>query len=1184
MISRFFRAIWNFIKTPWVIALLIFLALILFVWFAGPYIAIADNAFLESVVARLVATAILIFCWGLYVAISHGRRRKMEMTDPEKAREFEKKEIDKTKLKEEIDYIKARVKAAIKTATRNNFYGPRSRSRYALPWYLLLGTANCGKTSLLLNSGLKFPINEQTDRHLYKLKPTEKVDALYGNEAVFIDTPGIYSEGYKDSLPHQLWSKLLACLFKVRPSRPLNGVIVCVSMRDMMDADTARREHLARTLRTRLSEVLKQLRSHVPVYLVFTKCDAVPGFAQFFTHLQRHEREQIFGCLAPGDSMEAGNIRVEMKELMQTLNSQIISKIHQERDLLSRSEMFQFPQELVSLSSRLEDFIAETFGPSRYHRPVMFRGFFFTSALSAHDILTSMLPGGELQYQTGFQPSMGNEMAKGFFILNLLQSCIIPEAKLAGEDKERVWGLRLRRYGMQLAAGALFLFAASFMGISFINNYANVESLDVAYAAFANEQKNAPAVLDAKDTLPELAKIEQTTLVYNPDKDSDITYGLGLYRGKKFEETTHSAYLGTLNSRFIPAIRKAAERKMDASLGNVSELKPALRAYLMLCQPSNINKKFLNGWLDKQWSEQYLGNAQVQTSMRHHMDYLLANGIVPVEPNADVVERAQKALLKIPLAELAYQQMKEESGENGQAPYTFRSALGESPFDGDTYPIPSLYTRSGYEEYLIARCPDIIRGLTDDGWIFGSNPILLSALDMDKVNKDVRAMYFRDYIQHWSKAVQELSVRTPSTLTDARKLSEQMTSGISPVVLVLREVRDNTTFVIENTPPSALEGALAAEVQRKAQQTVTRRTGAKVGQALVGTAAQSLEEMRQRAAEDAMKDALAVNQYFVPLVSLLDADGNPKPTLKAAHDALVSTGEYYGKLLTSDNVGQRVLAALLEIANEKDDTLRVLERASEKLPTPVRNWYAIAASGGLRHMLSMGAANINKAYQEKVISVYNRSMRGSYPFNPSSDRDVNLDEFASFFQAGGTLDTFHDAYLQPFVTRSGQLRSIMGRTLPVSSQAIVQLNRANRVQDAFFMSGRELGINFLLEPHALDSNLKQVSLTNAGKVVSYSHGPVSGAAFTWPPENGLPSQGVLETIDLNGITTRHSARGDWSLFRLFKGATIKRQSNNTCLLEVQQNGKWAQFLIQFRNKANPFDPSVCSFILPDSLY
>jgi type VI secretion system protein ImpL len=110
--------------------------------------------------------------------------------------------------------------------------------------------------------------------------------------------------------------------------------------------------------------------------------------------------------------------------------------------------------------------------------------------------------------------------------------------------------------------------------------------------------------------------------------------------------------------------------------------------------------------------------------------------------------------------------------------------------------------------------------------------------------------------------------------------------------------------------------------------------------------------------------------------------------------------------------------------------------------------------------------------------------------------------------------------------------------------------------------------------------LKQVNLSNAGKTLSYWHGPVQGAAFTWPTIGG---QAYLELTDLNGLTTKMETRGDWALFRLFQGGSIKRQDGNTCLMEVQRNGKWAQFLIQFRNKTNPFDPSVCSFALPESL-
>jgi hypothetical protein len=159
----------------------------------------------------------------------------------------------------------------------------------------------------------------------------------------------------------------------------------------------------------------------------------------------------------------------------------------------------------------MEDFIAEAFGPSRYHKPVMFRGFFFTSALSSRDVMAAAAREGELSFQTGFTATMG-DYAKGFFLLRLLEKCIIPEARLAANDKDQKWGLRFRRYGMQIAAVALFLLSGIFLGTSFMNNYSALESLDSVYATFEAEQKKTPTVADAGDALPELEKIARSTL------------------------------------------------------------------------------------------------------------------------------------------------------------------------------------------------------------------------------------------------------------------------------------------------------------------------------------------------------------------------------------------------------------------------------------------------------------------------------------------------------------------------------------------------------------------------------------------------------------------------------------------------------------------------------------------------
>lgn len=320
-----------------------------------------------------------------------------------------------------------------------------------------------------------------------------------------------------------------------------------------------------------------------------------------------------------------------------------------------------------------------------------------------------------------------------------------------------------------------------------MNNYGRIDAIDAARTSFAHARDSAPAPTDAKPVLPELQILEQTLNIYTPEEDSNIAYGLGLYRGHVFIRAVNAAYLGELNDRLMPHVRRTAARRIEQSLSNVGELKPALRAYLMLCQPERINRDFITAWLEREWSAQYMGDAATQAALERHMDYLLRHGIRPVQPDQTLLADARQALLKIPLAELAYQQMKEEAAESGKPPFTFRASLGDSmsPFEGDTYPIPYLYTKAGYEQYCLERGPAIVRSLTDDSWIFGANPFTLSILDINKIYKDVRAMYFRDYTRYWTEGVQKLAVPASQTLAEAAKTAERLTAGVSPVTQVV---------------------------------------------------------------------------------------------------------------------------------------------------------------------------------------------------------------------------------------------------------------------------------------------------------------------------------------------------------------------------------------------------------------
>ena len=1183
MFFKILKSLWNFLKTPWVIGLLITILASLFLWFAGPLIAVSDYILFQSTTARLIGIAFLFFLWGLLLALQNQRKQRKALENPDLLEKVIQEKQGKEALTEANKYIRDKVKYILKTVTTASLYESNNRSRYSLPWFLVLGTKDSGKTSFLLNSGVKFPINKETDRHLYELKVTNNVEAFFSNDAVFIDTPGNFTDSYKGTTPHNLWLYLCKCLFKARPTHAINGIIVCVSMRELLNADTAKSSHLAREIRERLDEAQRKVRTSIPVYLVFTKCDVISGFSQFFNRLSRIEKEQVFGCASKQGNMTIAEVHNELQDLLQNLNSQILQKVHQERVMAARGDIFLFPQELANLSTRIEDFIANTFEPSRYHHPTLFQGFFFTCALDSRDLLASSLQGGELLYQTGFEPTVG-ENATGFFLLELIKRVILPHKNTVEMTKKDKFRSFFHGYASQLLVGTFFLFGVMLLGISFMNNYSRIDVLDKNYIEFSESYAKTPYIYEPASALPELSEITKLANIYNPSEDSMFKYGLGLYQGDKIEDVVDTAYLALLNARFLPAVKEEVKSTLLLSLADPMILKQNLRIYLMLHDPTKINSEVLLSWLSTQWSNNYKGNAEIQSALLLHMEYLIEHGITPENPDAYVVEEARKALLRIPLQILVYQQLQEEAELGGEPSFTFRAVIGASPLSGDNYPIPYLYTKAGYEEYLIRRLPSLIQSVTSDSWIFGKTPVILSTLDINRLNREVRSLYFRDYAQKWNNAIQAIKVAPAATLSEINTQVNQLSTGISPITLVLRELKTNTNFILDKATesPSATENALAEEASKKAGKQLGSVVGGKAGKALVSAGAQKAQEVKEKLNKETQKDALNIQQAFADLQSLLDAQNNPSIVLKNANTKMMQLGEYLATILASDAPDQRILSVLLEIADEKDTLLRSVESAVNKLPNPIRGWYLAYNSATINRMLAVGAYSIGRAYQENVLKIYNKNLRYFYPVDSKSPQDANIEDFTMFFKAGGVLDNFNITYLRPFLDASGKPRTIMGYALPISQYSLNALEKANNVRRAFFLSSQGLGIHMMIEPYALDETLESVKLTTNGKSIEYWHGPVSGMSLVWPVQDG-DTTSELKISALNGIVTQHQTRGDWSLFRIFRNSTIKRKEGNTCLLETRLKDKWVQFLFQFRNKVNPFDPSICSFIVPKNL-
>jgi type VI secretion system protein ImpL len=101
-----------------------------------------------------------------------------------------------------------------------------------------------GKTTALKQSGLHFPIDLSDD--LKGVGGTRNCDWFFTEDAVLVDTAGRYVQQQSDpEIDAAEWLGFLDMLKKHRGKRALNGVILTLSLKELLGATSRRRENTA---------------------------------------------------------------------------------------------------------------------------------------------------------------------------------------------------------------------------------------------------------------------------------------------------------------------------------------------------------------------------------------------------------------------------------------------------------------------------------------------------------------------------------------------------------------------------------------------------------------------------------------------------------------------------------------------------------------------------------------------------------------------------------------------------------------------------------------------------------------------------------------------------------------------------------------------------------------------------
>jgi type VI secretion system protein ImpL len=1136
------------------------------VWMAGPFVSIGGWHPLENYVVREMAVVLIAAMLAGAGSVSFFRRRKGAAAIADAIAGGGA--VEDKKPDDDAIVLKDKMKDALQTLKTGS--GGKAEFLYDLPWYLLIGPPGSGKTTALVNSGLKFPLARgATPAAIAGVGGTRYCDWWFTDDAVLIDTAGRYTTQDSDAKSDQAsWFSFLDLLKKNRPRQPINGVIVAISLEDIMVLGTAELNAHANAIRTRLVELHERLKVDFPVYVLFTKADLVAGFMEFFGNLGENGRKQVWGAtFQTGDKTRnlVGEVPHEFDALIERLNVDLTDRLQEEPAPATRVSLFGLPAQMSALKRPIYDFLNSIFEPTRYHANATLRGFYFTSGTQEGTPIDQVI--GALARSFGAEEVQGvaySGKGKSFFLTDLINKVIIGEAAWVSTDRSAV------RRAMIVKAVAFSVIAlatitlASLWWISYSRNRALIDATEKAateYAAVAGPlaKENIISDRDLAKVLPLLYRLRHLPAGFANRNDwTPVMATFGLSQRERLQSASENAYRVGLErmyrSRLIYRLEEQLEAAMKPERKDTGFIYEALKVYLMLGGVQNVplDRNLIVSWMRRDWTDNlYPGaaNGEGRKALEEHLVAMfdLEQGEPFITLHGPLVEEAQKTLGRLSVSQRAYELLKSQARtanvpdwvaarQGGPDIALVFEAAGNQPLD--SIRVPGFYTYAGFHRAFMERLGNIAETVKKERWVLGSvGEQAAVAEQYERLPEDLLTLYTRDFIATWRDALAMLRLKRLTADKPKYVALSAIAAATSPLKQIMESVRDETALTRERA------GFKKAEAKPEDQG---------------GPGSAVLMQQGDRA------PGALIEATFKHLHVFVDGDGSRKQT-----DAVVANLAEINQSLTTiatapSQTAQATAQLQVQISN--------LKAAAARMPPPFADMMRGAATDFERDVARSSASLILDTLRAEVTPQCRRIVEGRYPFVRTGTSEVSLQEFGRLFGTGGILDGYFKQTLAPLVDTSKRdwtFRPDKAESAVLNPAMLRDFQRAEIIRDTFFTGGgNQPAVTLAIVPPRVDPGITAKMEINGAVIESKPGGSLSPVSVQWPgavsiaraavtvtpdappPEPALPPAGGRQAFAEPTITAAQPGPpsvlergGVWSLFRLVEAASPRRRGD-----------------------------------------
>ncbi len=1175
-----------FFANRWVLAVIGLLVVSLLIWFVGDAIAFYDHRPLGSAGARIGLIVLILLFFAIWEGIKQYRawRANKQLLSAI----GDGASSNSALSQREVAELKKRFDEAMGTLRKARFDDKSGGGRnylYQLPWYMFIGAPGSGKTTALVNSGLRFPLEGKMGKDAVKgIGGTRNCDWWFTDEAVLLDTAGRYTtQSSNREVDAAAWTGFLTLLKKFRPAQPLNGAIVTVSLSDLFTQSAAQRDDYARSVRARIQELYSTLGVRFPIYVIVTKTDLLAGFAEFFGDLGREARAQVWGTTfdfpAPSGGSLGASFATEFDALVARLNARLTTRMEEERDPQRRATLFAFPQQFAALKEMLKAFLDEAFLSSSFNEEPMVRGVYFTSGTQEGSPFDRVL--GNISRAYGLERQVIAPAAasgRSYFLTHLLRNVIFSESDISGRSAV----IEKRRSRFALAAYILLaLFALLLVAgwtISFVRNQVLIHEVAVAADDVTKQVSQLPHLPEG-DVMSVLPVLDAARAIPTGFADQDasvpMSRGFGLNQGGKLGTQATAAYLNLLRDVFMPRVALRLEQQIRDA-GSPEVRYEALKTYIMLYDPVHLKAPDVEAWVAADWERTLprdvtqLQRAALQSHLHTALDQQPLEMVLTKDQT--LVDEMRKQLAASSLAERAYSRLKRLGAGDGvpdfrvsdaggpQAALVFMRASNTPLSQG----IPGLFTVAGYDKGFRAQAPLIVKQLgEEEGWVLGPAAGGQSVTRMATSLTEVQQLYLNEYIKVWDDMLGDLRLIPSTSLQGSIQTITLLSAGDSPLKLLLNGVAKETKLATgKDSSAEALAASALDKVTGSVRSTVDKLLGSKAADGGASTAA---------------KPEAVVDAHFEQLQRVVAGPAGQPVPLDATLGVLK---EYEVQLRATDE-------AIKRGAPPTSDALIVARIKSEadRMPPPISNLLNGLISRSTAQSASSGQAAVKAAAAGEVGLMCKPAVEGRYPFTRGVAKEVGLVDFTKLFAPNGVIDGFAKTKLVGMVDMNGPVWKPIQLAegvdaLPAAS--IANFQRAATIRDAFFAGGAAnpmASLDLLLQ--RVDEGVTEVQLSVDGQVTHLVPGSNAGMRLSWPSLS--PASQIKLTLIIGGKPAANPLifDGPWALFRFVDAAKVEGGTPDREAVSYLENDKHVYFELRSGSVRNPMRlPELAQFRCP----